>query len=159
MGRFCLSIEHTVTIISPVSSQEWIDYYDLRWRVLRQPWLQARGSEKDELEEEAYHCMATDEHKKVIGVGRIHKNSATEAQIRYMAVDEYHQRMGIGKLILNALENKARYWHINNLVLNARNDYVNFYVNNGYVLTDAGPVLYGTIHHSVMQKQLNPDCR
>jgi len=157
MGRFCLSIEDTVTIKSPASTQEWNDYYELRWRILRQPWHQARGSEKDELEEEAYHCMAIDKHKKVIGVGRIHKNSVTEAQIRYMAVSDNYQRKGIGKRILNELENKARSWCVKSIILNARNDYMSFYINNDYVLTGTGPILYDTIHHSEMLKQLKSD--
>ncbi|MEJ2362384.1 MAG: thioesterase, partial [Gammaproteobacteria bacterium] len=38
------------TYKSPQTKQEWQAYFDLRWRILRAPWQQARGSERDDLE-------------------------------------------------------------------------------------------------------------
>ena len=37
-----------VEIRSPKTTDEWQEYYDLRYRVLRQPWNQPRGSERNE---------------------------------------------------------------------------------------------------------------
>ena len=36
-------------LAEPRTTQEWESYFDLRWRVLREPWGQARGSERDDL--------------------------------------------------------------------------------------------------------------
>ena len=77
-------------IKEPKTKEEFEQYYDLRWKILRQPWNQPRGSEKDEKENESIHIMLI-HNDKVIGCGRGHFNSPTEAQIRYMAVEEGFQ--------------------------------------------------------------------
>lgn len=94
-------------ICEPKSDDDFKKYYELRWKILREPWNQPRGSEKDEMEDESIHIMACigDE---VVGVSRLHFNSDEEAQIRYMAVDNAHQRKGIGKTLLRELEKRAR---------------------------------------------------
>ncbi len=35
-----------IEIRSPKTELEWVNYYDLRYRILRQPWNQPIGSEK-----------------------------------------------------------------------------------------------------------------
>jgi hypothetical protein len=42
-------------IRSPETVEEFMQYYELRWRLLRKPWNQPKGSEKDEKEDEAFH--------------------------------------------------------------------------------------------------------
>jgi len=37
-----------IEIRSPKTDKEWVEYYDLRYRVLRQPWNQPIGSERNE---------------------------------------------------------------------------------------------------------------
>src|SRR5437868_8913026 len=71
---------------SPASPAEWDAYFDLRWRLLRHPWGQPRGSERDSLEDSAIHLLATDDTGRALACGRLHLNSPTEAQVRYMAV-------------------------------------------------------------------------
>ena len=58
------------TLVEAVSPEQLEHYYDLRWRILRAPWKQPRGSEKDILEEDSYHLMVVDAKQRVIGVGR-----------------------------------------------------------------------------------------
>lgn len=41
----------------PKTKEDFEKYYDLRYRILRKPWNQPRGSEKDELEKESFHIM------------------------------------------------------------------------------------------------------
>ena len=65
----------------PQNSEEWRKYYETRWQVLRAPWKQPRGSEQDNLEAQAYHIIAL-ESTIPLGVGRIHLNTPTEAQVR-----------------------------------------------------------------------------
>ena len=64
-------------IVNPQTLQDWQLYYDLRWRLLRAPWQQPKGSEKDEWEQNGYHVMAKSDDGEIVGVGRIH--SATKA--------------------------------------------------------------------------------
>ena len=43
---------------SPKSPDEWDAYFDLRWRFLRQPGHQPRGSERDSVDVRAKHWHA-----------------------------------------------------------------------------------------------------
>ena len=141
-----------LTFSSPQNTQEWLAYYDLRWRILRAPWQQPRGSEKDDNESNAYHIMAIDRRNKVLGVGRIHQLDSKTAQIRYMAIDERYRDQGIGSKILANLEQQAFQWGSKNIVLNARSPAINFYQHNGYCKITQGELLFGEIAHSRMEK-------
>jgi len=72
---------------SPQTPAEWENYFDLRWRVLRAPWNQPRGSEKDNRETDSEHFMIVGPHSSALAVSRLHFNTPAEAQVRYMAVD------------------------------------------------------------------------
>ena len=96
------------TPVSPRSEAEWNGYFDLRWRVLRAPWQQPRGSEKDDRELESDHLMIVGKDSRPLAIGRLHLNSPTEAQIRFMAVDPAAQGCGLGGAILQGLEQRAR---------------------------------------------------
>jgi len=133
--------------------KQFEEYYELRWRVLRKPWNQPRGSEKDELEDRAIHIMACDGNK-IVGVARLHFNSKEEAQIRYMAVDESYRRRGIGSMMLRRLEEIAREKGASHIVLNARENAVGFYEKNGYKIVKKSYVLFGEIQHYKMMKNL-----
>jgi len=151
-------LNHNPAVIlrSPQTENEWHDYYDLRWRILREPWQQPRGSEKDANETSAFHCMAMTGENEIIGVGRIHATATDEAQIRYMAVTEAHRHQGIGGRILQELESHARQNQIQRLMLNAREPCVGFYIKHGYVITGEGPTLFDSIPHLILQKTLQP---
>ncbi len=137
----------------PRTPEEFDLYYDLRWRVLRERWTQARDSEKDEHEGEAIH-MAAWAGEKLVGVGRVHFNSPEEAQVRYMAVEEGYSDRGIGSLILEALEDRARRAGGGRIVLNARESAVPFYRKHAYELVDQSGTLFGTLLHWRMRKTL-----
>lgn len=141
-------------IKSPETEQEWNAYYDLRWRVLRAPWNQPRGSEKDNLEEKSIHQAAIEEEK-IISVGRIHFNNAEEAQVRYMATEEKYRGKGIGEAVLKKLEEKAKESGAKSITLNAREKAVPFYERNGYIVEKDGETMFGKIKHKVMRKSLN----
>ena len=57
---------------SPETESEFRVYYDLRWRVLREPWGQPLGSERDEHDVTATHVAGYDEAKRIVCVGRLH---------------------------------------------------------------------------------------
>lgn len=140
----------------PVTTREWDAYYDLRWRLLRAPWQQPRGSERDDDENTAYHLMAVNAKNQIIGVGRLQRNTATQSQIRYMAVEPADRRCGIGKALVASLEAQAKHWNMQSIVLNAREQAVGFYQACGYELGDETVTLFGVIRHWQMQKQIAP---
>jgi len=145
-------IELTFHLTSPQTPEQWRDYYALRWRILRAPWGQPPGSERDDFEDAAWHVMAVAGQDHVVGVGRLHKLADRCAQIRYMAVADDYQGQGIGGLILQALEAKAMAWQIKEIVLNARRSVMKFYSRSGYSETAEGELLFGEIAHVRMQK-------
>jgi N-acetylglutamate synthase-like GNAT family acetyltransferase len=138
----------------PQSHEEFAQYFDLRWRVLRAPWGQPRGSEQDELENSAEHAMIVDDAGRVLAVGRLHFNSHDEAQIRYMAVDDEARGRGLGSLIVEYFEQIARQRGANVIVLNARNEVTGFYARLGYEIVGEGPTMFDIVAHSKMSKRL-----
>lgn len=142
-----------VTVRQPETPGEWDQYFDLRWRILRQPWQQARGSEKDELEEGSIHRLAMIDDQ-VIAVGRLHLISPDKAQIRYMAVLAEFQQQGIGQYILQSLELAAMKKNVKAISLNARENAVPFYERNQYKITGPSHTLYDEIRHVKMKKEL-----
>jgi len=141
-------------IIEPSTPGEYQRYYDLRWKILRAPWNQPRGSEQDDLEQSSHHLMVIDSDPIVIGVGRLQFNSLCEAQIRYMAVDIDQQRKGVGTLLLNALEQKSVKLGAARIVLDAREHALGFYQKQGYELEGPGHVLFNSIPHVKMHKTI-----
>ncbi|RPI71744.1 MAG: N-acetyltransferase [Ignavibacteriales bacterium] len=141
-------------ITEPATVKDFELYYDLRWRILRKPWNQPRGSEKDELEDESIHVMVFNEDRIPVGVGRAHFNSDEEAQIRYMAVEENWQGKGIGKMILSYLEKKIKNKGARYIVLNARNNAIKFYESHDYKIEKEAHTLFGTIPHFKMKKEI-----
>ena len=89
-------------------------------------------------------------------LGGLHLNDATEAQIRYMAVDDERRSLGVGRALVEELEKLALSHGAGHIVLNARDDVVEFYRRLGYSVTGPGPTLFGSIRHSQMLKELNP---
>ena len=139
----------------PTTAQDWANSYDLRWRVLREPWAQPRGSERDSLDDTAFHLCGKCAGGSIIATGRLHLNSPTEAQVRYMAVDPAFQGCGVGKGLLDALEVRARSLGCRIITLNSRDSARRFYENQGYIVDSPAPVLFGSIEHVKMSKQLS----
>jgi predicted GNAT family N-acyltransferase len=138
----------------PATESEFEAYYTMRWKILRQPWDQPPGSEKDEFEDTAIHLAAWNDAGKLIGVGRLHRVAETCGQIRYMAVDQTQRSHGVGQAILRELENCAAGSGFEEIKLNSRQDAVPFYTKNGYQVLGPSHTLFGTIPHFEMRKQL-----
>lgn len=141
-------------VTTPQTQSEFQDYYDLRWRILRAPWQQPRGSECDHHEDDAVHAMAINEEGNIVGVARLHQINNSTAQIRYMAVDEDWQAQGVGSALLHYLEEHARKRGIELIKLNARESHVGFYTKRGYRITGPGHVLFDEIKHQRLEKRL-----
>ena len=140
-------------ITEPKTEEEFEQYYNLRWKILRQPWNQPRGSEKDEKENESIHIMVV-HNDQAIGCGRGHFNSPIEAQIRYMAVEEGFQGKGVGTQILKALEQRLIKKGARTIILNARENAVKFYQKHNYKIIDKGFILFNVIEHYTMRKEI-----
>lgn len=140
--------------VAPETKSQWDDYFDLRWRVLRAPWQQPRGSEKDDREASSEHLMVVGDDWRPLGVGRLHFNSPAEAQIRFMAVEPTAQGRGLGSSILRAFERSARDSGATSIVLNAREDVQLFYQKHGFVVVGPAPTMFGVVKHVRMKKDL-----
>lgn len=137
----------------PKNKEELEQCFELRYKILRKPWDQQRGTEKDELEYSSFHIAAFDDGK-VVGTARLQKIVPKVARIRYMAVDEGYRNRGIGAKMLNRIEEEAKKWDIEKIKMNARENAVGFYKKHGYVVTGEGKLLFGVIRHFKMEKQI-----
>ena len=146
--------DDNLKLTTPVTDLDWERYYDLRWRVLREPWNQPRGSERDERDQESFHLMLRGQSDAVVAVGRLQLNSPDEAQVRYMAVDESWRGRGLGSRILKALEEQARTQAIKRVILNAREEALDFYLKHGYRVEGSAETLFGTVRHARMRKDV-----
>ncbi len=143
-------------ISSPKTHQEFQQYYHLRWRILRKPWGQKEGSERDETDNSpsrCYHITAVINNK-ICGVARVEFATEKQFQIRYMAVDDLYRGMGVGRKIIEHIEDYAHHHHANELFLNARENATGFYEKLGYKITEKSYVLFGSIQHFKMLKRL-----
>jgi predicted GNAT family N-acyltransferase len=143
-----------VDVRRPQSEEEFARLYQLRWQVLRAPWGEPPGSERDATDADSEHALIQDADGAPLAAGRLHFNSPDEAQIRYMAVAESARGQGIGRRIVEYLEEIARDRGAKSVVLNAREEVAGFYQSMGYAIIGAGPTLFGTVRHVRMQKRL-----
>ena len=143
-------------IIEPNTSAEFKIYYNLRYEVLRKPWFQSKGSERDEEEETSLHRMIIDKSNgKAVAVGRLQFNTIEEAQIRFMAVSNHYRGMGYGSKIVKALDNIARKQGSRKIILQSRENAVKFYEKNGYKIIKKSYLLFDEIQHWLMEKELS----
>ena len=148
-----MEFEQELIIRSPSQESDYDAYYSIRWQVLRAPWKQAKGSEKDELEDNAVHRIAILEDN-VIACGRLHFIDKTTAQIRYMAVAKDFMKKGVVTRILASLEDAAKEYSYETILLHARETSMNFYEKRGYQLIEKSHLLFNEIQHYKMQKQI-----
>jgi predicted GNAT family N-acyltransferase len=141
-------------VVQPSTVADWDSYFDLRWRVLREPWNQPRGSERDPSDVSAHHLMIKDDQGKAAAAGRLHLNSPEEAQVRYMAVDPEWRGRGAGGQILRGLEDFARQQGAKAVILNAREEAIAFYERHGYRVSGPADTLFGQVRHVRMAKEL-----
>lgn len=142
------------TLKAPKTAEEFSQYYQLRWKILRQPWHQPLGSEQDTQEQYAIHRMVVDEHDNVLAVGRLEKVTEQQGQIRFMAVDDNMQGQGLGQQIVNALEQRASILGVTEICLNAREQALGFYQKLGYKKQGYSHTLFGDVKHYSMTKNI-----
>ena len=139
---------------SPLAPGEFAEYFSFRWAQLREPLDMPRGSERDSQEDTAFHIAAYD-GPSIIGVGRVHIEADGTARVRYMAVHVDYRHRGIGRSILERLERFARTHQVRACWLLARENAVEFYKKNGYVVSGIGESELSSVHHERMEKVLD----
>jgi N-acetylglutamate synthase-like GNAT family acetyltransferase len=141
-------------VIEPASAEEFETYYLLRHQTLREPWGQPKGSERVEDDATAVHAMLVNDNGEAFGVCRLHLNSPQEGQLRFMGILAEQQGKGLGHQLLSYMDERARGLGATTMVLHAREKAVNFYRRNGYHIVEESYLLFGSIQHYKMAKQL-----
>lgn len=138
----------------PVSKEDFENYYALRYEILRKPWNQPIGSEKDEQEDSSIHAFIK-QNNETLAVCRLQMNSSETAQLRYMAVKSNLQGKGLGKIIISFLENEAKELGAKEIVLHARENALDFYKSCGYSIVEKSYLMWGEIQHHLMKKMIS----
>ena len=141
-------------IKSPETPEEFEKYCEVRWRILRAPWNRPKLNLEDEINDPSIKLIACDENGKVIGTGRARFNSTTEAEIKSMAVEESYRGKGIGSLIISELEKRIKETEAAKIVINSRDNAVEFYEKHGYKVVSESHNLYREIPHYTLMKDL-----
>jgi GNAT superfamily N-acetyltransferase len=142
-----------IEIRVPKNEVEWEQYYDLRYRILRQPWNQPQGSERNEGDETGLH-FALYENEILKAIARLDINDEKSAQVRFMAVETEIQRKGYGKQVMLAIENYCKTKNISEIILHAREIAIPFYESLGYQLVEKSHLLFNEIQHFLMIKKI-----
>jgi N-acetylglutamate synthase-like GNAT family acetyltransferase len=136
------------------NTQNQIDtIINLRYDILRMPWNQPKETSSDGMEDTAINAFIGD-NGKVIACGRLQDNTGGVGQIRFMAVDANYQGKGLGKLIVAKLEAEAKRIGLTTIELQARENAVEFYKSQGYVVKETSFKLWDIIQHYLMTKEI-----
>jgi len=138
----------------PTSEQNFDDYFLFRWKMLREPWKYPIGSEKDEYEQVSQHRMIRNADDVVIAIGRVHMNSAEEAQVRHVAVEKAYQGKGLAKMLVASLEAVARSEGAVRMVTNSTQASMALFTSLGFVTQSGEPKELGEQQRQQMVKKL-----
>lgn len=142
-----------LSVRQPETPSEWESYFDLRYRILRKPWNQPLGSERNEGDTNALHYACFSENT-IIAVGRLDRVDEQCCQLRFFAVENNLQGKGIGKTLMNHIEKSAFQLGYKSMMLHARENAIAFYEKLGFQIVAPSHTLFGVIKHVEMQKSL-----
>ena len=140
-------------IRSPENQEEWEAYYDLRYRIIREPLNQPRGSERNDGDQTGIH-LALYDNDQLVAIARLDQSSPQVAQVRFVAVEENQQGKGYGRKIMDAAEKIAKKQGNTKMILHARDHALDFYLGLNYTLIEKSHLLYGVLQHYLMEKEL-----
>lgn len=144
-----------IRIKTPQTREEFKTYYDLRYRILRQPWAQPRGTEKDDYEPISTHFMAVDtETGEVVGVIKVYEKEEGVGCFSHMAVAGVRQRQGIGRLLMDAVEEYSRMKGFKTLGCFSRLNTTQYFEQAGYRIAGLPTHYFGTTQVVWMEKNL-----
>jgi GNAT superfamily N-acetyltransferase len=140
-------------IRTPQTASEWEQYYDLRYRILREPLGKERGSERNEGDETGTH-FALFERGIILGVARLDKVDSEICQVRFVAIETEIQGEGYGKKLMNEIEQEGERMGYKKMILHARDYALPFYEKLNYTLIRASYKLFDVLQHFEMHKNL-----
>ncbi len=140
-------------IRTPQTAAEWEQYYDLRYRILREPLGKEPGSERNEGDETGIH-FALFEEGIIVGIARLDKVDSEICQVRFVAIEHNIQGKGFGKRLMNAVEQEGKRIGYKRMILHARDYALPFYEKLNYTLIRASYKLFDTLQHFEMHKNL-----
>ena len=138
---------------SPLGDKQFEEYDLFRWKVLRKPIGKTIETLKDKFDKDSFHIIGL-YNKVIVASGRVHFNNDDEAQIRYMAVDNAFRAQGIGKEVLKILEEYIKKNNAKKIILNARNDVIEFYKKSNYLAVEEYLGSDTGIPHTKMEKKI-----
>lgn len=139
---------------APANEKEWTAYYDLRFRVLREPWGQPRGSERNDGDLKAIH-FASYIGNELRAIARADVLSPAQIQVRFVATEKKQQGKGYGKIVMKAIENHYQGTLVKEIILHSRAISVPFYNSIGYSTRNKSYLLFDEIQHFLMTKSIN----
>lgn len=142
-----------VEIRAPRTADEWETYFDLRYRILRQPLNQPKGSEKNDGDATGIH-FALYENGQLLAIARLDHTETEVAQVRFVAVETNLQGKGYGHQIMQAAEVRSKSLGYHKMILHARDYAVPFYEKIGYKLIEPSYKLFDVLQHYLMEKEL-----
>lgn len=140
-------------IRTPQTEAEWEAYYDLRYRILREPLGKERGSERNDGDASGIHFALYDDGQ-LLGIARLDQVDETTCQVRFVAVEMDLQGKGIGKKLMEAVERRGAAEGYSRLMLHARDYALPFYEKLGYRLIGPSYKLFDVLQHYEMDKEL-----
>lgn len=144
-----------IRIKTPQTRDEFKAYYDLRYRILRQPWAQPRGTEKDDFEPLSQHFMAVDsESGEVVGVIKVYEKDPGIGCFSHMAVAGVRQRQGIGSMLMDAVEDYSRKKGFKTLGCYSRLNTTLYFERAGYRIAGLPAHYFGTTQVVWMEKDV-----
>lgn len=144
-----------IEIRSPQTRDEFKAYYDVRYRVLREPWGQPRGTEKDDYEAISQHFMAVDARSgEIVGVVKLFEKQPGVGWFSHLAVTGRRQRQGVGKRLLQAVEQAARERGFTLLGCQSRLNTTAYFEKSGYHIAGLPTQYFGTTQVVWMEKSL-----
>ncbi len=142
-------------ITNPKTKEEFKAYYDLRFKVLREPWGQPRGTEKDDYEPISQHFVAVnDQGGEVVGCVKFFEKEPGVAWISHLAVKSALQRTGIGKQLLTHVEAQARTQGYKKIGCQSRLNTTKYFEKAGYKVHGLPTRYFGTTQVVWMEKDL-----
>lgn len=140
-------------IRAPHNDSEWQEYFNLRYELLRKPWNQPLGSERNDGDKTAEHFALFWENE-IVAIARLDTIDSETGQVRFVATSQTHQGKGFGKHLMNSVELKAKEMGLKKNILQARENAVDFYLSQDYSLVEKTHLLFGEIQHYLMEKEI-----
>lgn len=142
-------------IKTPITRDDFKAYYDLRYKVLREPWGLPRGSEKDDYEPISQHFMVVDDKTgAIVGCAKLFEKEKGVAWLSHLSVAHNYQKQGIGKLLMAHVEEVARKEGFTRIGCLSRLNTTSYFEKADYKVAGVPSHYFGTTQVVWMEKTL-----